>query len=155
MDTDVDRARWRFNAAYSLSPRFKAGIEFNPAAGEVLPTANWLLAPESERAPAVSLGFSSDRIFTPPGYVALYATASKSFPEVGLAPYVGLSYSGFEQRLLVPFGLNWSPHPEWDLLAMHDGRNTHALLTRKFETWSVTLMAVRLDRFGVSVGWSF
>ncbi len=155
MDTDEPRPRWRLNAAYRVTPRLSLGAEYNPAAGEFSPTGNWVAHPETDRWPLVSVGTSSDRIFTPRDNQAYYATFAKTLPGGRAAPYVGVSYSEFEDGLVFPFGLNVSLAPSWDALAMHDGRNSHLLLTYKMKGANVTLMLLRMRSPGVSFGYGF
>lgn len=147
------RPRWRFNGSYRLTPRLQVGAEYNAAAGEWTPTANWIALAETERAPMLSFGTSSDRIFSPPHTQAYYATVAKGYGKFG--PYVGVSYSEWEDRLLFPFGANIALSDRWDLLPMHDGRNTHLLLTHKFERMNVSLLVVKMRYPGVSIGFSF
>lgn len=105
---------------------------------------------ENARQPLLVAGTSSDRIFSPAGTRATYITAAKSLSP-SFAPYAGLSYSQWEDRVLVPFGANVALGTPWDLLLMHDGRNTHVLLTRKFERLNVSAIWVKCARLGVSV----
>jgi len=123
--------------------------------GEVDPVANWIITPETEKGPLVTVGTSSDRIFSPKGRQAVYATFAKGFPQYRLGPYVGISYSGWEKRFILPFGANLALAPQWDLLGMNDGRNTHVLLTYKMEKASITAMLVKMRYPGVSLGFSF
>lgn len=138
-----------------MHDRLQIGLEFNPAADEIGPIANWILQPESEKRPMLSLGTSSDRIGTPPGYQTVYLTAAKTLPDLPLAPYVSVAYSGLEEKLVFPFGANVALHEQWDLLAMNDGRKSHLLLTYKQGAMNVTAMWVWLKRPGISVGWGF
>jgi hypothetical protein len=140
---------------YRVSPKLQVGLESNPAAEELGPLFNWVVSEETDKAPHVSLGTSSDRIFSPKGKQAYFVTVAKSIPDTKFAPYVGLSWSEWEDRLLVPFGLNIAVAPEWDLLGMHDGRNTHGLLTYKTESVNYSLMMVKMKHFGISVGFGF
>ena len=140
---------------YRATPRLQLGLEYNPSAEEVGPLFNWVAQEETESQPHISFGTSSDRIFTPKGYQAYFVTVAKSIPETNLAPYVGLSYSEYEESVLVPFGLNVSLAPEWDLLGMHDGRNTHTLLTYKTEAVNYSLMLIKMEHIGFSVGVGF
>lgn len=157
MDTTVARPRWRINVARRVGPRLSVGVECNPAAGEFTPTANWIVRTESASSPLITVGTSSDRIFTPRGNQAYYATFAKSVPGTPFAPYASLNYSGFDRGINVPFGVNIALHPQWDLLPMNDGRRSHLLLTHKQGAFNVSLLAVDLRRpkFGVSLGWGF
>lgn len=153
----MQRPRWRFNAAYRVTPRLSLGLEFNPVVKEVLPTLNWIISAESEKSPMVSFGTSSDRIFTPEGNRAYYVSFAKSIPGARIAPYVSLNYSEFERGFNVPFGINWGIDHTVDLLAMCDGRKFHLLLTLKQPSSNLSLMLIDLKRprFGVSIGWGF
>jgi len=155
VDTDAVRPRWRFNFSYRLSPRWQIGAEYNAAAGEWSPTASWIATTETATRPLVTFGTSSDRIFSPPGHQAYFVTVAKSLPGRRWGPYVGVSYGEWEERLVFPWGVNYALDERWDALLLHDGRNTHGLLTLKGENWNLTLMSVRMRRFGVSVGYSF
>jgi hypothetical protein len=155
VDTDQARPRWRLNASYRATPRLSLGVEYNPAAGEFAPTANWIAHAETGRWPLVSFGTSSDRIFTPRDNQAYYVTFAKTVPGTRAAPYAGVSYSEFEGRLLFPCGLNVSLAPQWDALAMYDGRNSHLLLTYKLPDANVTLLWLRYRQIGVSLGFGF
>ena len=82
----------------------------------------------------VTLGTSSDRIFTPEGNQAYFLTVAKGIPGTPLAPYVSVNYSEFEKGFNFPAGLNWGVSERYDLLGMHDGRRLHLLFTVKGET---------------------
>ncbi len=152
--TDAKRPRWRFTGSYAATPRLQIGLEFNPAAGEVGPIANWVALTETERWPMVTLGTSSDRIFSPPGTQSVYATAARSLSN-SAAVYGGVSYGGFEKRPVFPWGVNLRLTERLDGMAMHDGRNTHLMLTQNMGDHNVTLLWVKTRYLGVSIGRSF
>lgn len=141
------------NAAYRLTPRFQAGLEFNPAVGELVPTANWVALTETDTQPMVSFGTSSDRIFSPEGNQAYYVTVARSAGNRA-AGYLSLSWSEWQEKFLLPFGMNFALDPKHDLMVMNDGVNTHLLVTRKFESSSITLMLVKMERLGISYSWA-
>lgn len=143
--------------AYRVTARLQVGLEANPAAGEVLPTLNWIISPASDRLPLITLGTSSDRIFSDEGTQAYYVTFAKSVPGTPCAPYVSINYSETDQRLNLPFGVNTRLHPQWDLLFMNDSKRNHLLLTYKQPTSNVSVMAIDLKRprFGISFGFTF
>ncbi len=153
VDTAIDRPRWRVNAAVRAMPRLSLGLEWNPVVEEVSPTFNWIAALETERTPIVSVGTSSDRIGTPEGNYAYFATFAKGFGR--FAPYVSVNYSQFENGFNFPYGVNVALHPQWDLLHMHDGRRTHLLLTYKQPSYNLSLMLIWLKRPGISVSFGF
>jgi hypothetical protein len=155
VDTTAARPRYRVNLFYRFTPRFQAGVEWNPAVNEVGPSANWIVTPETERWPMVSLGTSSDRIFSPPGMQSYSATFAKSLPGGEIAPYVSLYYSEWERGFIFPFGANVSLNGRWDLMPMNDGRNTHVLLTHKMKRTNVTMMLIKMRHPGVSLGFAF
>jgi hypothetical protein len=103
----------------------------------------------------ISLGTSSDRIFSPKGNQAYFATFAKSVPAWKAAPYVSIFYSEWEDRLIFPFGANFALSERWDFLPMHDGRNTHLLLTYKRESDNFTLMLIKMKHLGLSYGIGF
>jgi hypothetical protein len=138
-----------------VTPRLQVGVEGNIAAEEFGPLLNWIATPETTDAPMVTFGTSSDRIFSPKGEQSYYLTAAKGIPGTVIAPYVGVSWSTWEDRLLFPAGLNLAIAPEWDLMQMYDGRNSHALVTYKTRTVNYSLMMVKMKHFGVSVGIGF
>ena len=131
---------------------FKAGVEWNARASEVGVVANWRALGETEKRPALIFGTSSDRIGTPSGQ-SYYATVSKSFSRV--APYAGVSWSGYEERLLYPFGLNVALGKGWSAMVINDGVHTHLSATYARRTISLTLLAVERKNAGVTVGMTF
>ena len=123
----IDRAKWRNTLTYRFHPRFTAGIEYNPLAGKVSPLANVVALTETHTRPALILGTSSDRIGTPSGQ-SFYATFSKSLKhQTGLpfAPYVGVAYGTFEDRLRVIGGLNISLTDGLSSTILFDGVRVH------------------------------
>jgi hypothetical protein len=127
----IDRATWRNTLTYRVHPRVSLGVEYNPLAGKVSPLANVVALTETEKRPALILGTSSDRIGTPHGQ-SFYATLSKSLRrETGLpvAPYVGLAYGTFEDRLRLIGGLNISFNERWSATVLFDGVRVHPLVT--------------------------
>lgn len=149
------RPRWRFNAAYRVTPRAQIGLEYNPVVSELLPTFNWTINKATRSQPLINFGTSSDRIGSPEGTRAYFFTFAQGIPRTNLAPYFSLNYSETDRAFNLPFGVNWALGPQWDLLPMNDGRRTHLLLTYKERNWNVTLMAVYMKHFGVSVGFGF
>ena len=126
----IDRARWRNTLTYRFHPRLTAGVEYNPLAGKVSPIANWLALSETKRRPALVLGTSSDRIGTPSGQ-SFYATLSKSLErETGLpfAPYAGVAYGTYEDRLRPIGGLNIYYKQRWSSTILFDGVRVHPLV---------------------------
>lgn len=138
-----------------MTDRLLVGVEYNPVVGELLPTANYTLLFETPNAPLISLGTSSDRIFSPEGTRSYTVTFGKSIPHSRLAPYFAVNWSTWEDRLTYPFGVNYSLHPQWDAMIQHDGRNTHWLLTYKTQQTSISLLLVKGRHWGVSVGVRF
>lgn len=155
MDTPVRRPRWRINAATRVTPRLSLGVEYNAVEGEWSPTGNWIANTESERWPLVSFGTSSDRIGTPEGNQAYFVTFAKSLPNFPAAPYVSINYSEFENGFNFPFGVNFNLAPNWDFLAMNDGRNSHLLLTYRQPDFSISLLSIWLKRPGISISWGY
>jgi len=123
----IDRAKWRNTLTYRFHPRFTAGVEYNPLAGKVSPLANVVALTETHRRPALILGTSSDRIGTPSGQ-SFYATFSKSLKhQTGLpvAPYAGVAYGTFDDRLRVIGGLSLTFSDQWSSTILFDGVRVH------------------------------
>ncbi len=153
----IERATQRTVIMRNVNDRVKVGIEVNALVDEIGFVGNFRALSETDRRPALILGTSSDRIGTPSGQ-SYFATVSKSLQrETGLpiAPYVGASYSEFESRIIYPFGLNIGIGERTTVLLMNDGVHPHASLTRGFNRFSLTLLAVRLKDFGFTIGTSF
>ena len=157
LTNQIDRATHRTIVMHQLRPNLKLGVEWNARAGEVGFVANWRARSESQRGPAVIFGTSSDRIGTPEGQ-SYYVTLSKSLHhETGLpiAPYVGASYSTYENRMLYPFGLNVAIGPRWSAMLLNDGVHTHVSATHAWSRYAVTVLAVERKDIGFTAGARF
>jgi hypothetical protein len=153
----IDRATNRTIFMHQLRPNLKLGIEWNPGASEVGFVGNWRAVSEKRHRPAIIFGTSSDRIGTPEGQ-SYYMTVSKSLHhDIGLpvAPYLGASYSTYENRMLYPFGLNVGITPRWSAMLMNDGVHTHLSTTYAFDRFAVTILAVERKDLGVTIGARF
>ena len=148
----IDRATHRTVVTRRLTKDLKAGVEWNAKAGEVGVVANWRALGETKTRPAVVFGTSSDRIGTPSGQ-AYFVTVSKGFGRI--APYVGASYSGYESRVIYPFGVNVSVLPSVSAMLMNDGVHTHLSATYAHRKASLTLLLVERKNVGVSLGVTF
>jgi hypothetical protein len=98
---------------------------------------------------------SSDRIGSPSGTQQYSIVVAKSLPGSNYAPYVGLTYSEFNDGLVVPWGVSYRFSPEWNLIFMNDGRNSHALATFSAKDWYGQIGWVWFRRMAVTVGWGF
>ena len=153
----IDRATHRTIVMHQLRPELKVGIEWNVRADEVGFVANWRAVSETERRPAVVLGTSSDRIGTPQGQ-SYFVTISKSLQHMTrlpVAPYVGASHSGFENRWLVPFGVNVALGRSWSAMLINDGVHTHLSATYGWRRFAVTFLAVERKDLGATIGVRF
>lgn len=153
----IDRATHRTVVMHRLTSSLKVGVEINALADEIGLVANWRAVTETRSRPAVIFGTSSDRIGTPSGQ-SYYATVSKSLHhDLGLpiAPYVGASYSGYEERVLYPFGLNVAIAPGWSALLINDGVHTHLSTTYGRGRYSFTALAVERKHLGFTIGATF
>jgi len=140
-----------------LKPNLRVGLEYNAGAGELGFVGNWRAVAETRSRPALIFGTSSDRIGTPEGQ-SYFATLSKSLNQsVGLpiAPYLGVSYSGYENKLLYPYGLNVVLGPKWSALYLHDGAASHLAATYNWKQYGVTLLAVRKRKLGINLSTGF
>ncbi|HEX7155129.1 MAG TPA: hypothetical protein VF618_26905 [Thermoanaerobaculia bacterium] len=148
----VPRATHRTIVMHQWTPDLKAGVEWNARAEEVGLVANWRLLRETERGPAIMVGTSSDRIGTPEGQ-SYYVTLSKAFGRV--APYAGASWSTYEDRLLVPFGVNVALRDNLSAMLINDGVHTHLSATFAWNRFAVTALAVERKHLGLTVGARF
>lgn len=126
----IDRATWRNTLTYRFHQRFTAGVEYNPLAGKASPLANFVAVTETHKRPAIILGTSSDRIGTPYGQ-SFYVTLSKNLKHstgLPLAPYAGVAYGTFEDRLRVIGGLNINLAERWSTTILFDGVRVHPLI---------------------------
>jgi hypothetical protein len=155
IDTESDRPRWRITANRRFLPTLQAGVEYNPVVGEVVPLATWFILTETERRPALFLGTSSDRIGSPEGTQGYYLTAAKRLHRVPVSPYVGLHYSEWEEKILVPFGADVDLGSGYSLRPMYDGARTHLLALKAWDHASVTLIWAWLEQFGAAVAVGF
>jgi hypothetical protein len=152
----LERARWRNNLAYSLTNKLTVGIEYNPLADDIHPTANWRLLDEKGNRPAIMLGTSSDRIGTPSG-TAWFATVSKSLKQwtaVPISPYAGVSYSTYDDRAYPIGGANINLTDRLSLMAIYDGVNTHGALSYTVGRHTFSALAVDLDGWYFGAGYS-
>lgn len=151
----MERPRWRLTGAYRVLRIAQIGLEYNPVAAEVAPIASIFVLTETERRPALFAGTSSDRIGSPEGTQSYYLTASKLAPKVPVSVYATLNYSEWDDGFNVPFGAEWYVGGGFSARGMYDGRRTHAVASWFGERFGVSLMAVWLDTFGVSVSGGF
>lgn len=153
----IDRATHRTILMHQLRRNLKLGVEWNPRVDEIGLVANWRALSESARRPAVIFGTSSDRIGTTEGQ-SYYVTVSKSLHhETGLpvAPYISASYSTYENRMLVPFGVNVAIGSHWSAMLINDGVHTHLSATYAWDRFAVTLLAVERRDAGITIGARF
>lgn len=153
----IPRASLRTTLTYKPLPELSAGIEYNPRAGKASPLANWLAISETRRRPALVLGTSSDRIGTPSGQ-SFYATLSKNLRRetaLPIAPYAGVAYGTFEDRLRPIGGLNVGFVEELTALAIFDGVHLHYLLNFSYRQHVLSFVLVRGRHTGVSYSVSF
>lgn len=155
VDTEVDRARWRFTANARVLETLSLGVEVNPGEEEIGPLATWFVLREGEVRPGVFIGTSSDRIGTDAGDQSYYLTTAKALATVPVSAYVTLNYSEADEGLNVPFGATWHLPLGFGARGMYDGERTHLLGTYARERWSASVMWIWLERAGLSVSFGF
>jgi hypothetical protein len=131
------------------------GVEFNAVVEEVNVLATWFPITETERRPALLFGTSSDRIGSPEGTQAYYATASKRIPGLETSAYLSLNYSEWDEGLNVPFGAAQEIGRGFAARYMYDGQRSHALLDYYRDNVGVSLIWVWLEEFGVALHGGF
>jgi hypothetical protein len=155
----VRRAQLRSTLTYRLTPRLQAGIEVNPRSTEekANPLVNWLAIPETPNTPALILGTSSDRIGTLGGQ-SFYATASKNLKretKLPIAPYFGVAYGTYQDRLRYIGGLNIGFTEQAGALVIFDGVHVHPLLNFSYRQHVFSFILVRGKEPGLSYSISF
>ena len=157
MANQIDRASVRTTLTYWLTSRFSAGVEYNPRAGKVSPLANLLAIRETSHRPALILGTSSDRIGTPSGQ-AFYATFSKNLKrETGLpiAPYGGVVYGTYEEKVRPIGGLNIGFSETVTSLVIFDGVHVHPTFNLSLKSHTLSFLLIRGRDPGLSYSVAF
>ena len=147
----------RTTLTYWLSPRFSAGLEYNPRAGKASPLANLLAIRETRNRPALILGTSSDRIGTPSGQ-AFYATFSKNLKrETGLpiAPYGGVVYGTYEGKMRAIGGLSIGFSEAVTSLVIFDGVHVHPTFNVSLKSHTISFLLIRGRDPGLSYSVAF
>ena len=124
-------------------------------AAEAVPLASVFILTESERRPAVFVGTSSDRIGSPEGTQSYYLTVSKLAPRVPVSVYSSLNYSEWDEGWNLPFGAEWYVWRGFSTRYMYDGERSHVMAGWFGGNVGVSLMAVWMDTFGISVAGGF
>jgi hypothetical protein len=117
--------------------------------------STWVVQPEKESVPMIFLNTSSDRIGTPKGYQLLSINFAKTIGDSRLSPYATVAYSGFEKKLVFPFGVNFQINPQWSATAMNDGRKSHLLLTYSQQNYFLQAGWIWFEHPAVTIGWGF
>ena len=96
-------------------------------AAQVSPLLNWLAVEETAKCPAMILGTSSDRIGTKSGqsFNATFSKNLKRETRLPIAPYLGLAYGTYEDRLRVIGGVSVGFTEQWQSLFIFDGVHFH------------------------------
>jgi hypothetical protein len=155
IDTPIDRPRWRSTALMRVHPRLQAGIEWNPAVGEVAPQATLFLLGGDGGGTVAFVGTSSDRIGSPEGTQGYFLTVARALRGAHVLPYVSLHYSEWDERVLVPFGAQIGLPAGLSLQPMYDGARSHLLVQWVGERASVGFVWAWLERPGVTVSFGF
>ena len=122
---------------------------------EVNPLVTLFLLTETEKRPSVFLGTSSDRIGSPAGTTAYYATVTKGVPKTGTSAYFSFNYSEWDDGFNLPFGISQDLSRGFAGRYMYDGQESHALLDYYFGKVGVSFMYIWLEQFGVSLHGGF
>jgi hypothetical protein len=157
LKNQVPRASIRTTLTYRFHPRLTAGVEYNPRVGEIAPIANFLAVTETERRPALMFGTSSDRIGTPSGQ-SFYGIVSKNLrrqTRLPIAPYVGLAYGTFEDRLRPVGGLNIYLNEKFSAVITYNGVHVHPIFNFTYKRHVLSFIMVRGREPGMSYSVSF
>lgn len=153
----IPRAAVRTTLTYRLTPRLSVGVEYNPRADDVGPLANFVAVTETRRRPALIVGTSSDRIGTPSGR-SFYATVSKNLSDelrLPIAPYAGVAYSTYEDRLRAIGGLDIHFRDDLSSQIIFDGVKVHPTINYITGRHVFTFLLAQGKNPGVSYSISF
>lgn len=131
------------------------GLELNPKAQELGPLFTFFLFTETETAPALFVGTSSDRIGSPAGEQAYFATMSKYIPALHTSFYASLNYSQWDESFNLPVGFDVGLGKGFSVRPMYDGDRSHLLLNYFAEQFGVSLMYVWLETPGIALFYGF
>lgn len=153
------RAQVRSTLTCRITPRLQAGIEVNPRSTRewANPLVNWLAIPEGPRTPALIVGTSSDYIGSPGGQ-SFFATASKNLERetgIPIAPYLGLAYGTYRDRLRVIGGFNLELTTTLNAMAIFDGIRVHPLVNFSYRQHVFSFLLVGGRQPGLSYSISF
>ncbi len=121
----------------------------------MVPLATVFFLTETEVRPALFIGTSSDRIGSPEGTQSYYLTGSKLLPKVPVSVYASLNYSEWDEGINFPFGGEWYVWGGFSVRGMYDGNQPHAMVNWFGNNVGISLMAVWLDTFGISLSGGF
>lgn len=130
------------------------GLEYTPTRREVLPRVSWFVRHADGTRPAVTLGWTSDRLSTDRGQ-AVFLTASQPLFEGRLALISSFKYETPTERLYFPFGANVRLHDAFTLQAVYDGNYTHWLLLHAHDNLGVSLLLARSRHPGIQFSVNF
>jgi len=123
----------------------------------VAPLVNWLIVEEGLRRPAVLASTSTDRIGTPEGQ-SFSATVSKGLMReihLPVAPYLGLSYGTYEDKLRLIGGMSIGISESWNALLTYDGVNAHGIVSWMRGPHVLSLLLVDFEDVGFSYSIAF
>ena len=126
------------------------GLEFNPKVEELGPLFTFFLLTETETAPALFIGTSSDRIGSPAGEQAYYATASKYISILRTSFYGSLNFTEWDRGFNCPVGFGVELGKGFSVRPMYDGARSHLLLNYFAAQYGVSLMYVWLETLGIA-----
>jgi hypothetical protein len=157
LSKQVPRASVRMTLTYKFHPRLTAGVEYNPRVDEVAPIANLLVLTETKRRPAFIVGTSSDRIGTPSGqsFYGLFSKNLRRATGLPIAPYVGLAYGTYEDRLRLVGGLNINFPKNFSATITYNGVDVHPIINYTYKRHVLSLVMVRMRYPGLSYSISF
>ncbi len=128
----------------------QVGLEFNPKVEEIGPLFTFFLLTETERLPALFIGTSSDRIGSPTGKQAYFATMSKYIPILHASIYGSLNFTEWDDGFNLPVGFGIELGKGFSIRPMYDGDRSHLLLNYFAAQYGVSLMYVWLETPGIA-----
>lgn len=142
---------------YRFTSRLSAGVEYDPRLRHTGFMASWIALPETMRRPAVVFGTTSDRIGLPHGH-SFHVTASKNLQRetrLPVAPYAGLAYGTYGDRLRPIGGLNIAFTRRLSSIVMYDGVHPHPIVNFSLGRNIISLILVQGRKPGIAYNIAF
>jgi hypothetical protein len=151
---DSDRSPVEFSLAHRLRDDLQVGVEYDPGEGALYPLLNWRFVDATDEHPAVALGVSSAWPSSEVDGSAVFVTAAQNLGP-RLAASISLAYGLEDERLRVPASLSYTFGENLSGMLLHDGDQTHPILTYRRAPVSFSLIFLNAEDAALSISWGF